>query len=273
MKKALCVGVNDYPYDGIHLNGCLNDARAWAELFVNHYDFSKDDVKLLLDRQATTRNILEQLKSLIAGAQQGDTLVFTISSHGSYLIDSTADGQEQYHEILCPYDIEDNQIMFNDLREPAGEIKSRVDLTLIIDSCFSGTATRAAFIDIVPGIRTPDDRRVRFLSPALRGLPILRNPWSAKPAKSFINSESEANEILLTASAVNEYSYDAYFEGAYHGAMTHYALQAIRKADYRLTYSQLHRQINSLIGDYPQHPQLKCGKASLKRQIFRPARR
>ncbi len=29
-KKAVCVGINDYPYDGNDLNGCVNDAKAWA---------------------------------------------------------------------------------------------------------------------------------------------------------------------------------------------------------------------------------------------------
>jgi len=33
-KKALCVGINDYPYDGSDLNSCVNDARAWADLLV-----------------------------------------------------------------------------------------------------------------------------------------------------------------------------------------------------------------------------------------------
>ena len=38
-KKALCVGINDYPYDGSDLNGCINDATGWAELLMGHYDF------------------------------------------------------------------------------------------------------------------------------------------------------------------------------------------------------------------------------------------
>ena len=40
-KKALCVGINDYPYDGSDLNGCVNDALAWADLLVGHYDFAE----------------------------------------------------------------------------------------------------------------------------------------------------------------------------------------------------------------------------------------
>ncbi len=54
----------------------------------------------------------------------------------------------------------------------------------------------------------------------------------------------------------------------YHGAMTYYALQAIRSADYQLTHAQLHQRIGNLIEDYPQHPQLEGKTTNKKRQIF-----
>ena len=31
-RRALCIGINDYPYEGNDLNGCVNDANAWAGL-------------------------------------------------------------------------------------------------------------------------------------------------------------------------------------------------------------------------------------------------
>jgi metacaspase-1 len=48
-KRALCVGINDYPGEGSDLNGCVNDAKAWADLFSRQYAFASSDVKLLLD--------------------------------------------------------------------------------------------------------------------------------------------------------------------------------------------------------------------------------
>jgi hypothetical protein len=58
--------------------------------------------------------------------------------------------------------------------------------------------------------------------------------------------------------------------GVYHGAMTYYALEAIRSAKYRLTYAQLHARLSELIedGGYPQHPQLEGSGANKRRQIF-----
>ncbi|HEX2974609.1 MAG TPA: caspase family protein [Bacteroidales bacterium] len=84
-KKALCVGINDYPYDGADLNGCVNDARAWANLLIDHYDFQSPDIRLLTDNQATKSKIMEALKSLITETKAEDVLFFSISSHGTYL--------------------------------------------------------------------------------------------------------------------------------------------------------------------------------------------
>src|SRR5690606_36906356 len=220
-RKALCVGINDYPYDGNDLNGCVNDARAWATLLVDHFDFPSSDVKLLLDSEATRKNMLKALKDLLAGASPGDHLVFTNSSHGSYVADKSGD-EEKYDEILCPYDIDQNHIVDDELRKMFDGLKKGVRLTVILDNCFSGTATRVMVGDLIPGFRTPDDRRIRFLSPALRGLPVLENPWKAQPKNKSKYPESRMKEVLLTGRIDQEYSYDAYFKGIYHGAMTYY---------------------------------------------------
>ena len=266
-RKALCVGINDYPYEGNDLNGCVNDAKAWAEILNQNFNFSGGDIKLLLDSQATKKNVMDELKNLLAGAKAGDHLVYTNSSHGSYIADTSGD-EPTYDEIICPYDIDKNQIEDDDLRELFKNLPKGARLTVILDNCHSGTATRAAVSDILPGMKTPDDRRVRFLSPALRGLPILENPWAAKPKRQILYPESKMKEILLSGCTDKEYSYDAYFNGTYHGAMTYYALQAIRSANYLLTYAQLHRRLGNLIEDYPQHPQLEGKTVNKKQQIF-----
>ena len=266
-RKALCIGINDYPYAGNDLNGCVNDAKAWAEILSKNFDFSSSDIEILLDSQATKKNVMDALKNLITGAKAGDHMVYTNSSHGSYVADKSGD-EETYDEIICPYDIDANQIEDDDLRKLFQNLPKDVRLTVILDNCHSGTATRAAVSDILPGLRTPDDRRVRFLSPALRGLPILENPWAAKPKRQIKYPESKMNEVLLSGCTDKEYSYDAYFNGTYHGALTYYALQAIRSANYQLTYWQLHQRIGNLIEDYPQHPQLEGKTINKKRQIF-----
>jgi metacaspase-1 len=270
VKKALCVGINDYPYEGSDLNGCVNDAKGWAELLTAQYDFPSSDVKLLLDAQATKANVMAGLKALLAGTKAGDVLVYTNSSHGTYIADTTGD-EPKYDEAICPYDCADNLIVDDDLRELfAASLPKDVHLTVISDSCFSGTVTRVAVSEFIPGLKTPDDRRVRFLSPALRGQPVLENPWKATPKAKDKYPESKMKEILVSGCTDKEYSYDARIDGVYHGAMTYFALKAITEAKYQITYQQLHDRLQFGLDDagYPQHPQLEGRAANKKRLIF-----
>jgi metacaspase-1 len=268
-KKALCVGINDYPYDGNDLNGCVNDAKGWGDLLARSFGFAAGDIKTLLDSEATKANTMAGLKNLLAGAKAGDILVFTNSSHGTYLADTSGD-EEKYDEAICPYDCEENLIVDDELRELFANVADGVRLTVISDSCFSGSVSRAAVSEVIPGLKTPDDRRVRFLNPALMGRAILENPFKAKPKGKTKYPESKMKDVLLSGCSDREYSYDVLIGGSYHGAMTYYAIKAITEASFRITFQQLHDRILYLLDDggYNQHPQLEGKKASKRRQIF-----
>jgi len=75
-------------------------------------------------------------------------------------------------------------------------------------------------------------------------------------------------EVLLSGCTDREYSYDANFSGVFHGALTYYAHQVIRTANYRLTFEQLHGRLKRAIKDYPQHPQLEGSATNKKRSLF-----
>jgi hypothetical protein len=268
-KKALCVGINNYPGDGSDLNGCVNDANAWATLLVEHYGFPSTDVKVLLDEAAPKSAIMGGLKTLLTGASDGDVLVFTNSSHGTYIADTSGD-EPAYDEALCPYDVDQVLIVDDELRGLFTGLAKGVSLVVISDSCHSGTVTRAALVENIPWLRTPDDRRVRFLHPSLIGRAVLSNPFHATDRTKIKYPQSKMKDILLSGCTASEYSYDALIEGTYHGAMTYFALKAIREAKYKLTYSQLRTRLNHLLDEaqYPQHPQLEGNSARKRRQIF-----
>jgi hypothetical protein len=264
------VGVNDYPYDGSDLNGCVNDARAWAELLINHFDFSVNDVRVITDSEATKDNVVAGVKGLLAGARDGDVLVFTNSSHGTYQADTTGD-EPMYDEALCPYDTRDNLLLDDELRELFADIPQGVHLTMISDSCHSGTVSRAAISANFPGLVTPDDRRVRFLNPTVRGDEVLA-PAELNTARSKRLDkypESGMKEILLSGASDRQYATDAIIEGDYHGAMTYFAIQAIRQANNRITYAELIERLRGLIAaDYSQDPQLEGKDENKQKQIF-----
>src|SRR5262249_42900571 len=255
-KKALCVGINDYPYgDENDLNGCLNDARDWARLLKTQYDFS--DIKTLLDAQATKTGILTGLKDLLAGAKSGDVLVFTNSSHGTYVADKNGD-EPKYDEAICPYDVDDGQLLLDDeLRELFANLPKGISLTIISDSCFSGTVTRATMA------RTPDQRRRRFLHPSLRGGEVLTpTELQAASRKKEKFPESKMHEILISGCKSNQYSSDALISGKFHGAMSYYTIKAITEANYKITFAELVDRVVPMLEEegYDQVPQLE-GKA------------
>jgi len=268
-KKALCVGINDYPIDGADLKGCVNDAHAWASLLADHFDFATGDVEVVLDDAATKANVLAGLKRLLAGADRGDVLVFTNSSHGSQIPDVSGD-EPTYDEVLCPYDVRDATIADDELRELFEGLGHGVRLSVISDSCHSGTVTRAALVDSIPGLSSPDDRRVRFLHPALfRSTRALPDPMGTRPRR-MVFPQSSMNHVLVSGCLDSEYSYDAVIEGDYHGAMTFHAIRTIADAGYEITYAELAERLTPALeaAGYAQHPQLEARSDMKHRQVF-----
>ena len=67
-KRALCVGINDYPGTNSDLSGCVNDANDWAQEWRRGYQ-----VTSLLDKQATRQAMVDGLTKLVTGAAAGDS--------------------------------------------------------------------------------------------------------------------------------------------------------------------------------------------------------
>jgi hypothetical protein len=265
-KKAFCVGVNNYPYgDENDLRGCINDANAWAAMLKEHFNFT--DVKVATDADATQAKIIEGIKGLLAKSKSGDVLVFTNSSHGTYLADDSGD-EPGYDEALCPYDMNDNGMLVDDtLREIFTAIPKGVHFTVLSDSCHSGSVTRV----ILDG-----KRRNRMLSPKIWGgrelTPQEMSAASRKKNATEKYPESGMKEILLSGCKSNQTSADAYIDSIseYYGAMSYYAMKAIKDADYKLTYAELHERLLPMLEDqqYDQLPQLEGKDANKRRQIF-----
>jgi hypothetical protein len=223
----------------------------------DHYGFSSGDVKLLFDKDATKKGILQGLGALLAGAKKGDVLVFTISSHGTYVVDTS--GDESYDEALCPWDMKTDLIIDDELRELFENLPTGCHLTVVSDSCFSGTLLLA-----IPGITTPDDRRKRFIRPKVLGLPEVPDVTLTEP-EPF--PESKMREVLISACSDHEEALDAKFGSVYHGAMTYFALDLLRAANYEITYRALWDALVVRLEQegFAQEPQVE-GKASAKRR-------
>lgn len=126
MRKALIVGINNYPSSP--LRGCINDASAFAGIIEANGDGSPNfDVKLNTDVQTKS-----ELKGLIIELFSGDseTALFYFSGHGFI--------NEIGGYIVTPdYKVNDEGVSMDEILTLANESKAK-NRIIILDCCHSG---------------------------------------------------------------------------------------------------------------------------------------
>lgn len=243
MKKALCVGINDYAGFVNDLKGCVNDANDWGNILENA-GFAVDKV---LDAQAAKSTVLSKFDNLITSAKPGDEIVFTYSGHGTSVADRSGDEIDGYDEALV---LHDGIVLDDELRAILQKADPNAHITVISDSCFSGTVTRALISDTAkPRYVKTDDI-----------------PPTATLKKKFLE-DADMLELLISGCTDSEYSYDAEINGRWNGAMTAYAVSEMRAGQtYNEFYVKLRQHLPS--DDYPQTPQLEGSDVNKNRPVF-----
>ena len=143
-RRALCIGIDDYPT--ARLFGCVNDARLWRKTFE---DLRFDSVGLLTNEQASYAGILAALEQMVTSANPGDALVVQFAGHGTQVEDLDGDEAAQtppdnLDEALVPFDYQSGLLIIDDdLGRVFDKLPKGVGLTVFLDCCHSGTATRA----------------------------------------------------------------------------------------------------------------------------------
>ena len=78
---ALVVGINDY--DNVpDLNYAVEDALAIKNMLINEFNFPRNNVRVLIDKEATQSNINKEMSTLLKSAGENDRVVFYFSGHG-----------------------------------------------------------------------------------------------------------------------------------------------------------------------------------------------
>lgn len=127
MKKALIVGINNYPK--VPLSGCINDASSFSSIIETHGDGSPNfDVRLetnVLTKSALKRMIVELFNG------NCDTVLLYFSGHGFL--------NEIGGYIVTPDHIKyDEGISMDEVLILANQSKAK-DKIIILDCCHSGT--------------------------------------------------------------------------------------------------------------------------------------
>jgi metacaspase-1 len=261
-KRALCIGINNYPGTDSDLSGCVNDAKDWkGELEKRGFE-----VTLILDKEASKMRMQSEIRNIVEATNGKDIALITYSGHGTWALDQDGDEADGRDEALCPYDIHtkgpllDDEIysMFLD-RERGAKI------VFISDSCHSGTVSRFSRFGAEDG-----KTKTRFMPPGAyindeKKLLQFRR-FESNPSKG----RSRAGALLISGCKDNEYSYDAAFGNRPNGAFTYVALSVLSSLAKNATYAEWHKAIREELPsqEYPQTPCLVGGIYQKKWKIF-----
>jgi metacaspase-1 len=274
-KKALLVGINKFAnYAQFTLNGCVNDAKDMAALYKDLLGFKSSETTILTDAQATKANIMAALKAMVADAKAGklNYLVFSLSSHGTQMNDTSGDEPDGKDEAFVPHDIAEKNgswdpshiISDDELHDLFMQLPANVLLEVYLDTCHSGTGLRGAEFGLhAPRARyiAPPDHEFGKKTARMRGF-TLNNPRSstANQDAAIAVKDPVAGEhhLLWSGCKANETSADAYFNGRYNGAFTYYFVKVMRDTKNQLSRKDVIAQMRQQMKNkFAQNPQLE----------------
>jgi hypothetical protein len=296
--KALLVGINNYP--DAPLRGCVNDVQQMEYLLQRYYDFPNTSIRILLNEEATSANIKAGLEWLAQGGADSNAVrVFHYSGHGAYVADQSGDEPDGRDECLVPYDYRTAGMLIDDTLKVLYDRFPRTgNLTLVMDSCHSGSNQRVAERDIIyrflpislaeqaridaAAARFAEDqqefvvkrlielRDQELSDEALRRK--VRQLMTTFEKKRFGDIRVREANILLAGCRPDQLAADAPIAGQYHGAFTYYLAEVITQANGQLTYRQLAEQVARKLGseNYLQIPQLEYRKGRDQQLAFQP---
>ena len=140
---ALIIGIDKYQ-NVKPLNYAVKDAESIQDILVNTFDFPEDNVKILINEDATKQNILKSFSDITKKADDKDRVLIYFAGHGD-TYDLPEGGEMGY---LLPVD-GDNENLFvtsiamDDLKRISLMSKAK-HLLYLVDACYGGLLTIGA---------------------------------------------------------------------------------------------------------------------------------
>jgi hypothetical protein len=209
----------------------------------------------------TYENMVAAFQQLTDAASSGDQVYIHYSGHGARAKTTLQDikGPGRWDEALVPIDIGNSEARYLRDFELARLLKGMVDkglfVTLVLDSCHAGGATRGenpndAKVAVprgLPGIDISDRR-----TDSLAGSPEeLRASWSSsgttRQAQAFTDWLPKAEGyVMIAACSPQQPAFEYPFEGSVSsGVLTHWLLDGLQQLRPDLTYQALFDRINA----------------------------
>ena len=233
----------------------------------------------------TYRNIVQAFRNLEESAQPGDQIYIHYSGHGGKVKTLPNHRKlipdKRIDEALVPTDLGDDEGRYLRDIELAFLLRKLVakglHVTIVLDSCHSGSATRGeeagvsrkipAHKDDVRGSASIDDRPKLSLVASDEELTDNWRRMSKLPRRdAYVASDwlpDPQGYVLLAACRSNEGAHEYSFDGlSKEGALTYWFLDSLKKFGHGVTYQRLHRYIHAKVSEQfrrrePQNPQLE----------------
>lgn len=213
-SHALIIGINNY-ISSPPLQYATNDAEAIAKILQTAFAFPKDNITLLLNKDATHRNILSSyLRFAREGCDRDSRLLFFFAGHGF-----TKTGSHREVGFLIPYDgkIDDlsTLVRWEELTLNAELIPAK-HILFIMDACYGGLVfNRAMSAGTVRFLKDIYIRPVRqAITAGKEDEPV--SDGGPRPGHSVFTGHlidamegaAKTQEGLLTASGIMSYVYE-----------------------------------------------------------------
>lgn len=278
-KRALLVGISKY--ERVINNGApwrnldtKNDLELLADVLIRRFQFDPEEIRIISDDpiklngkivppiNPTHKVITDLFRSfLIERTQKGDVVFFYFAGHGSQVPDDdkNKDELDGCDETLVPIDYVSDADGSNDIRDDEiGDLldalskRNPSNVTIALDSCFSGTATRGDYDVMRGGLR---DR-----APALKegfagedetiGDFLTRGPDRDR--------QSRQNYVFLSASSSRQPAVETFFDGKKYGVFTYALARALEAAGPTTTYRDIYeRVLREVSSGRKQRPQIE----------------
>jgi len=164
-RRALIIGIDQYPNEADRLEGCVNDAYL-VSAALQESTFRPEEIRVLLDDRATQKGIRERLEWLLVDTKPGDWRFLYYSGHGGRIAGYGAKEEvDHLDETLVPWDFDwslETAVTDDEMHDLYAQLPYEALFLAVFDCCHSGGMSRGASRK-VRGMTPPDDVRHREL--------------------------------------------------------------------------------------------------------------
>ena len=273
-KVALIIGISDYqsmrdqsdtnsnlPVGD--LRGSATDARWLRQIVMDRYGFKTENVRLLVNEQATKANIVDAMSHWLPGhVDKGDSVLVYVSGHGTQVLTRGADPNELWDQAFVCYDYapitsaagapasKRNIVIDNDFGKLFDKLAENASETVFIaDCCYSGSMSR----DPLPGLYAG-----KWLPPTKADLAKATTVRKDAPAAESVMDGVGDSVTFIGACADTEQASEAEMpDGKWHGAMSYCLFKGLEQATSSTDYSELIGAVRAQVqSKFRQTPQL-----------------